>query len=445
MPPLESLAPPSPDTLFANAKTAYELQDFEQAARLCNQILETHQHPLVANLLGMSLLKMDKPEFGERVLHEAIALDPNCVAALANLGNYYRENMRIKQAEELLQAAYKLRPDNHQVNHNMSVLCLESGRFEEGLRFARRAQEINPDHEATKHTLSLALLQNGQYDEGTELYEARKTVFLRDKSPLPAYTGGKAKVIIRQEQGFGDTLMVSRWLPKLQEMGADVTLVAPTALYKLMKDSGLCDVHNADADMNSYTHHLWTMDLMRMFGKDWANISGKPYFTADPQLVEKWCMMLGKKKKPRIGFCWSGSSRKDNPHAFIIDKRRSLCISEARSLMHGIDAQWVNLTRELGLPDSTDFSAQIKDFAEMAGLLKNLDLVVTVDTALCHLAGGLGVNTICLHRYDMCWRWHPYTEQTPLYEGMRHFRQPAPFDWQSVIGEVRDEITKLYN
>ena len=436
--------PTSPDTLFANAKTAYELQEFDRAAKLCNQVLAITEHPLVANLLAMSLLRLEKFDFAERVFYEGLAMDPNCVPLLANLANYLRETLRTEQSQELLARALQLQPDSHQVNHNYAILCLETGRFEEGLQHAEKADRAKPDHPATRHTLGMAQFQNGRFDIGAANYDFRKQVFERDDSPLPLYTGGKHKVIVRQEQGLGDTLMVSRWLPKLKNLGADVTLVAPTCLYKLIEDSGLCKVQRAGDDAD-FSHHLWTMDLIRMFGRKWHQMDGEPYFVADPEQVERWKLALGASSKPRVGLCWSGSSRTNDRHAFIIDKRRSLTISEAVGLMDGLDVDWVNLTRELGLPGSKDFSAQVGDFAEMAGLLKNLDLVVTVDTALAHLAGGLGVPTVCLHRHDICWRWHPYTEQTPLYRNMRHYRQTKPFDWSHPVKEARNVISELHN
>lgn len=436
--------PTSPDQIFQNAKSAYDSQDYERAAKLSTQVLDISEHPLVANLLAMSLYRLEKFDFAERVFYGGLAMDPDCVPLLANLANYLRETLRTDGAQEMLSRALSIAPDNHQVNHNYAILCLETGRFEEALRYAEKADQIMPNHPATRHTLGMAQFQNGRFDIGPANYEFRKEVFHRDDSPLPLYTGGKHKVIIRQEQGLGDTLMCARWFPKLAKMGADVTLVAPTALYGLLEASGLCKVHR-DGDPEEFTHHLWTMDMIRMFGRKWHQMDGKPYFVAPPEQVERFKQALRAGSKPKVGFCWSGSSRTNDRHAFIIDKRRSMTISEAVGLMDGLDVDWVNLTRELGLPGSQDFSAQIGDFAEMAGLLMNLDLVVTVDTALAHLAGGLGVPTVCLHRYDMCWRWHPYTEETPLYSNMKHYRQTRPFDWSHPVQEARSAISGLYN
>jgi len=107
------------------------------------------------------------------------------------------------------------------------------------------------------------------------------------------------------------------------------------------------------------------------------------------------------------------------------------------------DAQWVNLSREWGLPEVEDFGARVEDFADLAGIISNLDLVITVDTAVAHLSGGLGVPTWMLSRYDACFRWWPYEDTTPLYGSMRCFYQPKLFDWQSVIEDVQKKLNKM--
>lgn len=434
-----------PDELFSSAKACFDAGEYKRAAELSQKVLEMVPHPLVANLMALSFLRLGKRDYAERMFCAALELDAECVPAIANLANIYREDMRIGMARDLLRRAIEIEPESHQALHNMAVLCSEAGERDDALMWAERAYEADLSHGASQHTLGLAYMHKGMFEAGLPFYEARKDVFLRESSILPLYTGGSGRVVVRQEQGLGDTIMVSRWLPKLREMGAEeVAISAPQPLHNLLKGSGLCEIVDPRADNSRFTHHLWTMDLLSMFGQDWDEVDGSAYLKADPPLVEKWGKVLGPKKKPRIGLCWAGSSRPDNYTAYQIDKRRSLSVSEAYSLMDGIDAEWVNLTREAGLPDCRDFSCQIEDFSDMAGLLGNLDAVVTVDTAMAHLCGGLGLETICMHRYDTCWRWSPYTERTPLYDNMRHYYQPRPFDWRSVIDEVRDELQRIY-
>ena len=431
-----------PDEMYAEVQRLVEREEYEPAARLCNQILDIQKHPIVANMLGFCLYKLNKEEYAERVWRGALELQADCVPVLANLGNLFRERMRYKQSEELLRQAIKANDGDHRSHHNYATLMLDLGRWQEGLKHARKAVELDGSVTASRHLLSLAKLQTGDFKGGFELYGARKPLFLRDKAPLPVYEGGPGKVIVRHEQGFGDTLMAARWLPKLQEMGADVSIVCPRALQRLIEASGLAKIHRDGVD--DYTHHLWTMDLLPMFANDWQATSGKPYLQANEAMVAEFKAQLPK-DKPLVGICWSGGFRPNDIGAFVIDKRRSLAAQDAVALFDGMDCHVVNLTREWGLPNAIDFACAVGDFEEQAALLKCLDLVITVDTALCHLAGGLGVNTWMLSRNDACWRWHPYTKQTPLYDSMACYYQQDTLDWRPVIDEVRSDLEAFLN
>lgn len=427
----------APRQKYEQALSLQESGDHEACARLCNEILADQPSAPVANLLGYCLHQMGKTDFAERVFLGALEIDPDSVLALCNLGNMYREQMRYRQAWLMLHRALAASPESHRVYHNMAVVAMDMGHYYDAYTYARRALEIEPENLTTRHVLSLACLNTGRWEEGWPLYDTRKQIFQRDDAPLPAYEGGKGRVIVRQEQGLGDTLMVARWLPKLRQMGADVSVVVPKALEKLIEQSGLADIYQpGDED---FTHHLWTMDLLGMFATDWASTSGKPYLEADEAQVAEFAAKLPK-DKPLIGICWAGSSREDDKTAYIIDRRRSMSAQNAVELFEGLDCEVVNLTREWGLPSAIDFGCGIADFAEMAALMKNLDLVISVDTAVCHLAGGLGVPTWLMSKYEPCWRWWPYQEKTVLYDSMRCYYQHEFMNWRGVIGQVRGDL-----
>lgn len=410
--------------------------EYETAGKQLTAILSVVSHPLVANLLGFCLQRMRRYEKAERVWIEALKDDPNCVPVLANLANMFRERHRFAPARELLDHALSCKPYNFQALHNRAVLAMDEGDWDMAYDLSTRACDLKEDA-ACVHTLSLAALQLGKTEQGLDIYRSRHEIYNRETPPLPKYEGGKAKLIIRQEQGFGDTLMAARWFPKLQEMGADVYLSAPSPLHRILEQSGLCKIDDGKTD--DYTHFMYTMDTVPMF---WGQTDGEAYLKADPADAEKWGRRLSGGKK--VGICYSGGCRPDDPAAFQIDRRRSMSPSEACQIVNlRPDLDWVNLTREWGLPGIADFGSEVSDFAEMAGLLSNLDLVITVDTALAHLAGGLGVDTIMLSRYDACWRWYPYTQQTDLYRSMRCIYQPEPFDWQSVIDELQVDLEKI--
>lgn len=424
---------------FEECQLLVKSEDFEQAARGLTDILRQAHHPVVANLLGFCLHRMGREDQAERVWIEALKDDPDNVSIACNLGNHFRERQRMVPARELLDRAYNLGTDNYRAAHNRAILAIDEGDNELALKLAEEAVALSKDDPSANHTLSLALLLCGNFERGLEMYDWRKQVYLRDTPPLPWYEGGPGKVIVRHEQGLGDTLMVARWLPKLAEQGAEVYLSCPKPLERIIEQSGLCALHKEGVE--DYTHYFWTMDLLPRFAGKWEDISGEPYLTAELSDVMRWDDRL-ERGKWRIGICFAGATRPDKVAAYQIDRRRSLAPSEAAQIVRSRpDCAWVNLTREWGLPGCQDFGREVDDFADLAALISNLDLVITVDTALAHLAGGLGVDCIMLSRYDACWRWWPYTEKnTPLYRNMRCLYQPEPYDWQSVIERVIETI-----
>ena len=436
------MTPDSAQKKFQKVHDLVENGFHQEAARICNEILDHYDHPLVANVLGFCLKELGKDDYAARVWDQVVASHPDCVPAIANLANLCRERMRYDRAKELLHHAFALNPDHHRVLHNLAVLYVDLGEYDRAKDYALQALNTEPDSDFTKHTLALSMLACGNTEGGLQLYESRKKIFQRDAAPIPAYEGGSAKVIVRHEQGYGDTLMVCRWLPKLREMGAEVYITAPAPLHRLLVSSGLCQLHD-DEDHPEYTHHLWTMDMLRMFMDDWRGVDGQPYIRADLECRAQWREKLGGKKEglPRIGLCWSGAARPDNHGAYIIDRRRSMSQSEAAQIVSSLpEACWVNLVREWGLPGTVDFGTSVKDFEDQAAIISELDLVIAVDTAVAHLAGALGKPVWMLSRYDACWRWWPYSERTPWYDSMRCFYQHKFMDWSGVIERVKNEL-----
>lgn len=424
---------------FDECQALQQSGEYEQAANGYSALLQEVSHPLIANALGFCLKRMGKSDFAERVWLTALQDDPDCVPVLANLGNLFTETHRYKSAVEVLDRAIEVNPSAFNATQNRTVLAINMGDNELAERLSEKAVSLRGEDAMANHTLSLAYMLNGKFDEGFGLYDWRKAAHNREDPPLPKYDGGKAKVIVSCEQGLGDTLMVARWLPNLAAEGADVYISCPSPLKRILKQSDLCKIHDEKTD--DYTHFFWTMDLMKRYSKGWTDFGQKTYLFAGEKDHRKWSQRLS--DKPKIGICFSGGQRLDDIGSTQIDRRRSLSPSEAHQIVRSRpDAEWVNLTREWGLPDCTDFGRDIADFADLAALISNLDMVITVDTAVAHLAGGLGVDTLMLSRYDACWRWYPYQKQAALYENMRCYFQPRPFDWQAVIDRVVSDIRK---
>jgi hypothetical protein len=197
------------------------------------------------------------------------------------------------------------------------------------------------------------------------------------------------------------------------------------------------------------------MSLPLAVGKFAPEASRMPYLSADPQDVAAWRDRLGKTKKRRIGLCWAGGFRPDLLVANSVDRRRSLPLEafaplaavegvEILSLQKGPPVEQLKEAEARGWdgPPILDLTAELKDFADTAALIETLDLVVTCDTAIAHVAGGLGRPVWILNRFDACWRWMDGRDDSPWYPSARLFGQTAPGEWAPVIQRVRDELSR---
>ena len=175
-----------------------------------------------------------------------------------------------------------------------------------------------------------------------------------------------------------------------------------------------------------------------------------PYLSAEPPKVEHWSERLARyQDKIKIGLVWAGESRKHDPDANAIDRRRSMALQQLAPLAGIADVRFFSLQK--GEPsiqarhppagmDLVDMTSDLQDFEDTAALVTNLDLVISVDTSVAHLAGALGKRVWLLNRFDTCWRWLLNRDDSPWYPLLRQFRQPGPGDWNSVICRVRDAL-----
>ena len=207
-----------------------------------------------------------------------------------------------------------------------------------------------------------------------------------------------------------------------------------------------------------FAGHVSLMSLPERFGTTLESITGTPYLSVPPSRVASWGSRLAQaadgKGKPlsnrlKVGLVWAGDPRPDEPLANLTDKRRSLSLDCFAPLAGVQGIAWVSLQK--GLPakqaadppaglDLIDIMDHVTDFADTAAVIKNLDLVITVDTAVAHLAGGLGAPVWVLSRYDGCWRWLLDREDSPWYRSVRLFRQKAPGAWDDVVRDVTEAL-----
>jgi hypothetical protein len=334
-------------------------------------------------------------------------------------------------------------------------------RHAEALENYDRVIALRPDDAEAYWNRSHCLLALGQFDAGWRLFEWRKRLGQSSGHrafPQPVWLGqdglaGKT-LFIHWEQGFGDTLQFCRYAALATARGARVVVSVQDPLRRVIASLGpAVEVIGGCASPREFDWHCPMMSLPLAFGTTLETIPWvTPYLAADTAAVAAWRGRLAGLCGLRVGVCWAGNSRPDQPAARAIDRRRSIGLARLAPLAEVAGVQLVSLQKGdaagevagaqagLVLHDWTD---ALQDFADTAALIEALDLVITVDTAVAHLAGALGKRVWVLNRFDACWRWLLGRDDSPWYPTARLFRQPAPGDWDSVVGAVAAALREL--
>jgi Flp pilus assembly protein TadD len=389
----------------------------------------------------------------------ALHIQPAHANATLNLGSTRQIYNHVDEAEGLFRRALALGVDATRANSNLSLALMEQLRHEEAEHCCREALAIKPHYPEARANLALALLAMGRLAEGWREYESRWEVeAMGGPAPVlaqPRWTGQKLNgetVLLYAEQGFGDTLQFCRYASMVAAAGGRVVLVVPKALRRLMASlDGVAEIFSDEDDiLPPFDYHSPLLSLPLAFGTTMETIPGPvSYLSADPS---PWAEFLGSLPGLKVGLAWAGKSRTAQPHAVAIDKRRSMRLADMAPLLEIPGCGFVSL--QLGSPASQmqtlpdraglrDISSRLTDWADTAALIAGLDLVITVDTAVAHLAGALGTPVWMLNRFDSCWRWLLNRDDSPWYPSMRLFRQTKPGDWDGVVTRVSDALRKL--
>ena len=387
----------------------------------------------------------------------AIALSPADAAMLSNRGMILLDLQRDQDALKCFDAAIAGNPLFSSAHHNRAIALLKLQDLQEALASCNSALALEPHTARFQGTKAVALLQLGAFADGWRLYEARK----RSENPAgnkdfltPAWLGdgdvaGKT-VFIHAEQGMGDTLQFSRYAALVQAKGAQVIMSVQTGLLRLLQRSnpGVAVIDEAEVP-DSFDLHCPMMSLPLALGTTLGTIpTAVPYLHPDADRAAQWRVRLAELPGMKIGLVWAGSPRPDQPDANAIDKRRSITLAHYADLadIPGISLISLQKGQTATAPPGMilhDWTDELTDFADTADLVAALDLVITVDTSVAHLAGGLGTPVWILNRFDQCWRWLEGRDDSPWYPTARLFRQPAPGHWGEVIAAVRQALLAL--
>ncbi|WP_372394274.1 tetratricopeptide repeat protein [Azospirillum sp. HJ39] len=336
---------------------------------------------------------------------------------------------------------------------NLSLAEHGSGQAEPARRGNERALALHPESDVARFNLSMVLLAEGDFAMGWRLYESRwRMERVAYPAHAPRWTGGNPagrSFLLVAEQGQGDTLHFVRYAPMLASLGAHVHLMVQPGLVRLL--SGLPRI----ASVRSLTEPppacdacIPLLSLPLAFGTSLATIPASvPYLSPSERDRGVWKQRLDGERRLKVGLVWAGSAHDDQFTAHMVDRRRSLPLAALAPLAGIPGVSFHSLqkgppateARPPGL-DLVDWMDAVEDFADTAALVAELDLVISVDTSVCHLAGALGRPVWMLSRHDSCWRWLRNRSDSPWYPTMRLFRQDRPGDWAPVIRRVRTAL-----
>jgi tetratricopeptide (TPR) repeat protein len=374
----------------------------------------------------------------------------------------YQQN-RFEEAVDYFDAALAIAVDPLVLNSKGFALQ-DVGRMLEARDCFQQAVDIAPDLAIARLNLGLAQLKLGDWTNGWQNYEARwegsaeklKGKLSRQAYVLPVWSGaGETRnqaLLVVGEQGLGDVIQMARYLPLLRQRFERVGFVAAPALVRLMESSfgdQVMILPSVPLEVSGWHWQCDMMSLPRAFATTPDTIpSDIPYLKVAGATSAHWKARLEKATagRLRIGVAWAG--RKDHHY----DARRSMAIKQLLPILQDSRVTWVSLqkvsTEDAArcLPpeiDWLDWTPDLADFSDTAALVANLDLVISIDSSMVHLAGALGIPVWMLDRFDNEWRWLQDRTDSPWYPSLRIFRQPRFGDWDTVIADVREALVKL--
>jgi Flp pilus assembly protein TadD len=414
------------------------------------------QHADAHNGLGMAYRQQGRLEDAVSCFRRALELDPNFAAAQTNCGNALRELGRADEALAYCRLATALAPGAAEIRCNLGTVLYDLGRMDEAIGTFREAVSLSPDQAHAHFSLGMALLARGEMALGWAEYDWRwKTETMRGARrdlTRPEWRGEAAigqTLLIQAEQGFGDTIQFCRFAPLAAARGLRVILEVQKPLVRLLRGlKGVEQVVAAGEALPSFDLRISMLSQPRVLSTTIETIPHEcPYLHADNRLVALWRerLAVGGDPRLRVGLVWAGDPKRNNPTYAPTDQRRSIAPERFAPLFDIPNIRLFSLQKYGPAMPSTyqleDAMGEMNDFADTAGLIANLDLVISVDTAVAHLAAALGKPVWVLNRFDSCWRWFTEREDSPWYPSVRLFRQREPGDWPSVVERVRSALS----
>jgi Tfp pilus assembly protein PilF len=453
-----------------------------EAEAIYREIIAEHPHVAQAhNNLGILLATRGEHEAAIGYFRQAAVIQPDFGDAVFNWGNVCRAMGRFAEAAKLYQRAAGLRPDFAAAHNNLGNALWLLGRLDEAIEAYQKVLALQPEAAETYNNLGNVYYAKGELDRAWEQYEAairRQADFAgahwnmglihlmrgdyehgwplfewRRKVPGvgvnaavrgPMWDGSELngrRILIHAEQGFGDMIQFSRYLPLVAERGGRMVVSCQRALHGLLRQMKCVEQWiGPEEAAGEYDVQCPLMSLGSIFKTGLATIPEPVRFAADAALAQQWKERIGPGEGMKVGLVWAG--KREPPF-------RSVPVAALAPLGKIAGVRYISVQTGRAAAEAApaelklkNWSAELRDFAETAALIANLDLIITIDTAVAHLSGAMGKPTWVLLKASPDWRWMLGRSDCAWYPSMRLFRQRRAGEWDAPIGEVAGELEK---
>jgi tetratricopeptide (TPR) repeat protein len=450
-----ALRPDSPDFYSSLARVQYEQMDYAGAVESCRRALalDPNRHEIHIQT-GQALT--DLGEYGPAVeaLRRALALKPDSAQAVYGLGYFFERKGDLGSAEESYRTALTLDPSLKAAYLHLGIARILHGDLANATQCFEQVLRITPDSAEARSFLGLIHLTQGNYSAGWQEYEDRRGTpqFLRERRTFiqPTWRGqplAGSRILLHAEQGLGDTLQFVRYVPLVAAKGGKVILEVPARLRRLLAETpGAERVVCAGEALPDFDWQCPLLSLPLAFATDMSSIPARiPYIQADPVQAEAWSRRMPGDSL-RVGLAWGGSPL----HPY--NGRRSISLELLAPLTGLAGTRFYSL--QMGEPADQvralgsrvhliDLKAEQGDFADTAAIVANLDLVISIDTSVVHLAGAMGKPAWVLLSNSPDWRWMLDRQDSPWYPTVRLFRRSTAGNWRDVVACVERELRAL--
>lgn len=405
------------------------------------------------NNLGSIAMNYRKFDEAEKYFTIADKMNPNNSTIINNFAKLEKYRGNINKSYEWFSKALNLGLKPEDVYSNLGAINFELGNYSEAYNLYVRSLSIDPNNQIARTNLGNYYLLSGDLEKGWEYYESRKY--------KPEYTkwgehwnGEKNKtILVVPEQGLGDVLQFVRYIPMIKKISKKVIFLCPTPLYETLKNikgvDHIFEHKEGKLEIPVFDYYVDLLSLPYIFKTTLDNIPNEQYIFPDKEKVKYWAERMKEYKKPKIGLVWRGNNREHDIDCHMIDNRRSLNLSQFEPFLDYNKFDFFSLQKDdvdnqiVNYPKIINYMPEMKDFSDTAAIIENLDLVISVDTSVVHITGGMNKPIWMLSRFDCCWRWLLNRNDSPWYPSMKIFRQSIPYHWDNVVEDIKNMLEDL--